>query len=306
MNNKIKRISSLLESLSKGYCINTPDIAKLYGVSNKIIQTDFKDYILPLFNDKTIYYDYAEKCYKATNNFLSKTLFCAEELAIISILKNKSKDKYSDSDLAQKVDVLFSKFEDELTNAFYQKSSIEKIDTFKQEIIQIKNAIETKHIINCSYNDKLRVVFPLKILNLEGFWYLIIFDTNDTKLKTFHLNSIKDIRLSADTYLYDDKLVEKFNNAITAYYKPHNEEITVQLFIDKAVAKYFIRKPISPTQRILNTYANGDIEIEIIITDIMEIIPTIQRYIPFVYVIEPQSIKNEIIKNITNYIKNNY
>ncbi len=74
-------------------------------------------------------------------------MFSSDELSIIAILKNKSKDKYSDIDLSSKVDTLFLKFEDELTNTLYQKSSVEKIDNFKDEIIQIKNAVESKSIM---------------------------------------------------------------------------------------------------------------------------------------------------------------
>ena len=147
--NRINRISSILELLSKGYDLSTPSLVERFGVTKKIIQTDFKEYILPLFVDDKIYYDYSSKTYKAKNNFLTKTLFSADELSIIAILKNKSKDKYSDVDLSLKVDSLFLKFEDELTNKLYQTTSIEKIDNFKNEIIQIKNAVESKSIIKC-------------------------------------------------------------------------------------------------------------------------------------------------------------
>ena len=173
--NRIKRLKTILELLSKGYELSTPSLVERFGVTKKIIQTDFKEYLLPLFLDEKIYYDYSSKTYKAKNNFLTKTLFSSDELSIIAILKNKSKDKYSDENLSSKVDTLFLKFEDELTNTLYQKSSVEKIDNFKDEIIQIKNAVESKSIIKCFYNDKNREIYPLKILNLEGFWYLIVF-----------------------------------------------------------------------------------------------------------------------------------
>ena len=94
-NNRINRLSSTLVLLSKGQELSTPSLVERFGVTKKIIQTDFKEYILPLFNDGKIFYDYSSKTYKAKNNFLSKTLFDAEELAIISIIKNKSKDKSS-------------------------------------------------------------------------------------------------------------------------------------------------------------------------------------------------------------------
>ena len=94
-NNRINRLSSALVLLSKGQELSTPSLVERFGVTKKIIQTDFKEYLLPLFNDGKIFYDYSSKTYKAKNNFLTKTLFSADELAVISILKNKSKDKSS-------------------------------------------------------------------------------------------------------------------------------------------------------------------------------------------------------------------
>ena len=94
-NNRINRLSSALVLLSKGQELSTPSLVERFGVTKKIIQTDFKEYLLPLFNDGKIFYDYSSKTYKAKNNFLTKTLFSADELAVIAILKNKSKDKSS-------------------------------------------------------------------------------------------------------------------------------------------------------------------------------------------------------------------
>lgn len=302
-NIRINRLSQILELLNKGYELSTPNLVERFGVTKKIIQTDFKDYILPLFVDDKIYYDYSSKTYKAKNNFLTKTLFSADELSIIAILKNKSKDKYSDDDLSPKVDSLFLKFEDELTNKLYQTSSIEKIDNFKNEIIQIKNAVETKSIIKCFYNDKNREIYPLKILNLEGFWYLIVFEPIDNKIKTFHLNTIKNIEVLNTHFSFDEEKINSFDNAISAYYKPNNAPILVQLFMDKEVSRYFQRKPLNKSQRVLKIYDDESCDIELTITEYMEIIPTIQRYIPFIGVIEPQELKDRVKSNIDSYLK---
>ena len=299
---RINRLSAILELLNKGYDLSTPNLVERLGVSKKIIQSDFKDYILPLFVDDKIYYDYSSKTYKAKNNFLTKTLFSSDELSIIAILKNKSKDKYSDEDLSVKVDSLFLKFEEELTNKLYQTSSIEKIDNFKNEIIQIKNAVETKSIIKCLYNKKDREIYPLKILNLEGFWYLIIYEPSDNKIKTFHLNTIKNIEVLHCNFRFDEEKINSFDNAISAYYKPENEPILVQLFIDKEVSRYVMRKPLNKSQRVLKIYDDESCDVVLTITDFMEIIPTIQRYLPFIGVIEPQELKNRVKMNIDLYL----
>ena len=90
LNNRIKRIKAILDLLNQGLNLSTPKLVERFGVSKKIIQTDFKDFILPLFPNETIYYDYSLKTYKAKNKFLSKTLFNSKELAIISILNSLS------------------------------------------------------------------------------------------------------------------------------------------------------------------------------------------------------------------------
>ncbi len=77
----------------------------------------------------------------------------------------------------------------------------------------------------------------------------------------------------------------------------------VQLLIQKEVSRFFIRKPLSNTQRVIKQYDDNSMEIEVIITDMMEIIPTIQKYMPYIQVIEPLELKNEVIKNINKYLK---
>ncbi len=302
LNNRVERIKSILDLLNQGYNLSTPSLVERFNISKKIIQTDFKDFILPLLPNETIYYDYSSKTYKAKNNFLSKTLFNSKELAIIAVLKNKSTDKYSDTDLKANVDELFFKFEKELSNQLYSKSSVEKIDKFHNELIQLENAIENKNIVKCFYNNKHREIYPLKILNLEGFWYLIVYEAIDNKIKTFHLNTIKNVEVLLNEYSFDVTKVDSFNNAINAYHKL-DSNIQITLYVDKEVSRYFLRKPLNKTQRVLKQYDDKSIDLEIIVTNLMEIIPTIQRYIPHVKVIEPLELKEAIKKNIDDYVK---
>ena len=302
--NRLYRLKNIIESLSSGLELSTPELVKEFTQSKKVIQTDFKKYLLPLFCDDSIYYCPSSHKYKSKNNFLNKTLYSAEELALIAVLKAKSKDNNIE-DMYDKTHALFHKFEDLQSNIFYQKSSVEKIDDFKTEIIQIKNAIESKNIIKCFYKDKYKIIYPLKILNLEGYWYLLVYEKKDDKIKTFHLNSIKEIEALFTVYDYNENKIRSFDNGITAYHKLNAEPITVQLYCESNVSIYFIRKPLSSNQRTLTKYENGGIDIELEITDFLEIIPTIQRYIPYVKVIKPKELSQKINQNLQKYIKDN-
>jgi len=299
--NRIKRLSAILELLNKGNILSTPYLAKKFNTTKKIIQTDFKEYILPLFEDKIIYYDYSLKAYTCKHSFLSRTLLSAEDLAVISMLLNKSRDKYSDNTLFDKAKMLFKNYEDALSHSIYQLGDIEKINKFKKEIIRIQHAITNKNIISCIYRDKKRELYPLQIRNFDGFWYLICYDTNYKEIRKYHLNSLTHIQ-EGEKYEFGMKITEKFDNAINAYYKPQAKQIQVQLFLDKMIAKYFKRKPLSRNQRIVKEYDDGSCDMEIHITDYMEIIPTIQRFLPYIKVIEPANLQEEIHKNIKKYL----
>lgn len=303
--NRIVRLSEILVLLNSKYKLSTPNMAKKFNVSTKIIQTDFKEYLIPLFDDGKIFYSYESKSYQTKNSFLTETLLSAEDLAVIAIVKNKSKDKYSDKDLYDKTNAMFKNYNNALSNSIYSLSDIEKIDKFKNEIIQIQHAIDNKKVIECFYREKLRKLYPLQVKNFDGFWYLICYDTNYKDIRNYHLNSISDVKELDDAYYFDTKVVEKFENAINAYFKPELELQPIQLFLDKEVARYFIRKAISKTQRIIKFYKDGSCDIELYISDFMEIIPIIQKFIPYVTVIEPFELATIIQSNIKKYIKQN-
>ena len=301
MKNRIERLAYIISLLSKGLYVKTPKMAKELGVSQKIIRSDFNNYLLPYIED--IYYDYSKKCYRASSSFLSSTLFSPEELATICIIKAKSNDKFSDKNLSTYVDGLFNKFESLTTQDIYRNCSLEKIDDFKNETIIIRYAIKHNQEIECIYRNKKRVLQPMKILNFDEFWYLINYDKQYQNIRKYHLNSIKNIKL-IDSYFKPDKtLLKKFDNAINAWFKPEVEPYIVILQVDNKIARYFLRKPISKTQRVIKTYENGSIDIELLISDDMEILPTVQRFMPFIGVVEPAELRKKIKDNIDIYLE---
>ncbi len=300
MKNRLERLIYIISLLSKGLYIKTPMIAKELKVSKKIIQSDFSIYLLPFIDD--ISYDYSKKCYKASFSFLSSTLLNAKELATICILKVKARDKYSDDNLALHVDGLFDKFESLLTHDIYQNCSLEKIDDFKDEIVLIRYAIKHHQEIECAYRGKQRILQPMKILNFDEFWYLVNYDKQYEDIRKYHLNSIKNIKLLESYFEPNKALLKRFGNAINAWFKPEVEPYAVILQVHKTIARYFLRKPISKTQRVLKTYEDGSIDVGIWISDDMEILPIIQRFIPFIGVIEPMELRKKIKDNIDKYL----
>ena len=174
LNNRIKRIKAILDLLNQGLNLSTPKLVERFGVSKKIIQTDFKEYILPLFPNETIYYDYSSKTYKAKNNFLSKTLFNSKELAIISILKNKSTDKYSDIDGINNFDTIY-KIEMEKLEKIYQNCDV--------MITHVNPSCSEEHINEKYHNNPTNTFFTFdgsKYYNNGTMKYWIFGHTHDS------------------------------------------------------------------------------------------------------------------------------
>jgi len=182
---------------------------------------------------------------------------------------------------------------------------VEKLDTVHKEQVLLENAIASQHIITCLYNQKERELYPLKIINLEGFWYLINWDVEYDDIRRYHLKSIKNIEILEDNFDIAkglNEVLERFNYAINAFFEPLVEPFPVELFIDAKVAKYFLRMPISKRQRVMRTYDDGSIDLEVYITDYMEIVPIIQRYMPYILVIGSDELIEILKRNINNYI----
>jgi predicted DNA-binding transcriptional regulator YafY len=294
-------LTNILTELSKGNKLHTQKLAEQFETTIRIIQLDFKEYIIPLFKEDTISYNYSEKCYFAKKQFLQTSLLNIEELVTIAILKNKSRDKYVDKELTLNTNLLIEKLEDSLTNSIYKLPSIENIENNKIDIVKVKNAIKTKTKIECIYNDKKRELYPLQILNLDSFWYLINYDLEYDEIRRYHLNSIKEVKFLEIEFEFDEEIISGFDNAINAYFEPHIKPFVVELFLDNKVSKYFLRKPINKTQRVLKTYEDNSCDIEIYITDFMEIIPLIQSYLPYIMVISPIELNKTIKTNLDEY-----
>lgn len=73
--------------------------------------------------------------------------------------------------------------------------------------------------------------------------------------------------------------------------------------ISAFASTYFRAKQYLKYQRELKTLANGAVLFEFMVTHDMEIMPLIQKWIPHLKVIEPLRIREEIIKKMRLFMK---
>ena len=187
-----------------------------------------------------------------------------------------------------------------LNHPIYVNINAEKLSQKELEIFKsIENAIRQKHLISVLYRKMEFELKPVKIALFDGFWYLLALDGE--KFKKFHLKSLSDIKILAESFSIDESLEARIKNAFSVWFEL-GQSFSVRLHIHKCVRRYFERRPL-PTQIIMRENSDKSIEIELEITNIMEIKPIIYHYIPFIRVIEPAWLASELKDEILEFAK---
>lgn len=263
LNYKIEELAIILDFLNQGIDFKVDDFAFQLGINKKIIKTNLKKYIFSLYTCKTINYDYFTKAYKAKSNFLFDTSFSSDELAIISILKNRLNNNSENSSLV-----------------------------FDKKQIEIMSFIENKNFIKSLYMNKDIQIYPLSILDFENNSYLVAFEPLDNKIKVYKLNSLKNIKKSNFEFT-DYSKIDDFYEAIKISHRIDIKKLEIRFFVDKKVSKQFLNYPLNDTQNVVKKYPDESMELKVIVSNLIEITSSFQKYIPFIELIELTELKNK-------------
>lgn len=293
-----------METLLNGSSFSVKALKQKYGTPERTIRSKITNNIQPLF-PKIIYYDSSTERWAAKEDLREKTILSAKELISLQMMKNHVAN--FSNDIIQDANKLLNKFQQGVfTKEIVRKTRKEKLDKEHQEIMTLLlNAIRQKKRISCSYNNKSRVIEPLKIVTLEGYWYLYLFnilEKNHKESKKFHLKSMKNVAILDESFEYPKiSFFKKFNTSINAYFDLSKEHQIVELLLHKDIVKYFKRIPLSSTQWIDDNAINEYHTCTVYVTNIFEIMPIIQQYLPKIKVVEPTELHNHILNNIQKY-----
>lgn len=133
---------------------------------------------------------------------------------------------------------------------------------------------------------------PLKIMNYDGFWYLLGINAYK-QVRKFRIDRILD---AANT----DKPFKITKNIQKLLAESHNiwfgekRDIKVTFWVPAEFAEYFKKKAYFPLQKILKTRKNGDILIETCVANYREIIPTVLSWLEHITLAGPSDFKTLI------------
>ena len=291
--NRINQIYEMLKNNVHGFTI--AELANELDVSTKTIQRDLYEVLSDLGAIKE------GRTWKIDPKLASDDLNTNERL-ILGILDEMAKS--AGNIFYSKAHSLLSQITQQLEHPIFTNVNGEYLEDKTVALFEkIEKAIKEKEEIKFDYEKYNFHVKPLKLAFFDGFWYLLAFHIQKDKeiFKKYHLKSIKNIETLNSKFEIPAIVEERLKYANGVWFNL-DVQFRVRLFIDKQIRKYFERKPLRG-QSIIGEDKDGSIEIEIKISNNMEILPLILYYIPYIKVLEPQSLADEIKDRVQGYLE---
>ena len=291
--NRINQVYTMLKNNVHGMTI--AELAKELAVSTKAIQRHLYEVLSDLGAVKE------GRTWKIDPKLANDDLNTNERL-ILGILDEMAKG--AGKIFYSKAHSLLTQITQQLEHPIFANVNGEYLEEKNIELFEnIEKAIKEKTEIKFDYEKYNFHVKPLKLAFFDGFWYLLALHIQNNKetFKKYHLKTIRNVQILNKTFEIPALVEERLKYANSVWFNL-DEQFVVRLFIDKEIKKYFERKPLRG-QTIIGEDKDGSIEIEIKISNNMEIIPLILYYIPYIKVLEPQHLADEIKDRVQGYLK---
>ena len=293
----LTRLTTILAKLNSGKSLSVKALAEEFNVSSKTIQRDFNERLtgFPIYQDG--------RKWKMQDDFKIEKINSLQEQLVLDIIEKITEG--IGGSLASTSHKLISRLKNEDFNPIYTKLNIEDISDKLEEIKNLELAIKNKNVIHCTYNNEVdkpqkEVLKPLKIVNYEGFWYLVALNQNEY-VRKLYLKQISTIKITDKKFTSNTKLEDMLENSINIWFQSDREPFEVKLYADEVAAKYFKRRPL-PTQKIESINQDGSIEFNVTITYEMEITPIIKYWLPHLKVLEPLWVQEMIDEDLRVYL----
>ncbi|MCM8819431.1 MAG: WYL domain-containing protein [Candidatus Omnitrophica bacterium] len=298
------RLMYILAKLDSRQVVSTRQLAQELGVTPRTIQRDIE--ILnkagfPIYSPKRGLHAFME------GFSLKRVELNEEQAAFLSFMYeiSRSLGKRFENSFKSLLKRVIAK---EVDSVFYAKipQGI-TLDESLPFLKEIESAINENKKLNVCYltqegKEKSFKLDPLKIAFYDGFWYLVVrVDKKDWILK-LRLERIKKIEVLDEYFTPPENLKMLLDESVNIWFSEKKDKKII-LKIDKDVVHFFKEKKYFPLQKIKKINKDGSLIIECKASSYDEVVNTIKYWIPYIKVIKPKELKEELKGTIKEYLR---
>ena len=290
------RQTEIYKLFTIGNSYTTKELSEIFDVTQKTIQNDIK--LLHMLEK-------SGRRYSMPQAFRNSHILETAEMSasLMSALFKQTLPQLSDS-----ADILFSQAPQN-GDVFMFDILLEKIhdDVMLSNIIV---AITSKVDIECTYTNAQgeasnKVLYPLKIANSYGNWYLIAYDIAKEKIKTFHLEHITDLSINKDSHLYlkdKEQLAIKAKEIRSIWFDGHEKSVILSV---SGLARGYLKRKEYETLSLQQEEARHDLY-EMRYFHANEVLALVKQWLPFISIVKNKELQDQLDIILQEALQNNH
>ncbi len=279
----LTRLTIILHRLYDGESLGVSELAEEFNVSSKTIQRDFNERLIRFPIEKV------GRKWRMREGYRLEKIQNIDDLLTLQILETLAEN--IGPTFAGRSRSLLGKLKNGPLPPIRSRLPIEDITTHTHLFRTIEEAIFQARILHFTYHGKRRDVHPYRIVNFDGYWYLMAFEKDSGLVKKFYLKEVESPRISDERFDKNPSLDRRIAGALNAWFDPNVEPFELHLLAKSPIVKYLKRRPVSPSQSIVASHSNGDVEIVLKITTEREALEFLKSWIPDLVVLSPRSVR---------------
>ncbi|CAB1214347.1 helix-turn-helix transcriptional regulator [Acinetobacter bouvetii] len=286
-----ERLARILTKLNVGHQLSVQQLALEFRVSSRTIERDFDrlNSYLPLIQDTKTKKFYLDSSY--LGRFKLQDIQNFAQLSGIQ-------DLYPSLDMS----FLRELFDNRANLVFSAKGyNFEDTTQYAEHFKVLTASIQKRQQIALFYRGQMRVVKPYRLIHHMGNWYLAA--VRKQELRVYRLGRIEKIirshRLSR--FEHDQAVLQQLKDEDGIWFQHEKQEVILSVQPEAAI--YFKQRRIFPEQVILNESETGELLISCQIRHQKELNPLVRYWIPYVKIVKPAHLQQELDDSLHGYLK---
>ncbi len=287
------RTIEILKDLNNGKKLCITNLATVYEVSDRTIRRDF-ELIRELFGD---FVTKEGECYRAYRRVLLEDVLSATDLMTLANIVNLFGMTDKQSVVSDKTKGLIKTSLEVYDFKSRPFENMQNRDILKKLEHSIRFKKEIKILYMTERIKTQRRFHPYKILFLNENFYLVGENVSKECFEFLRISMIEEV-VSTKKVFYPHKDMSSFIARIqTPFAAFGKEDIVVRLRVDKRIRRFFLFKKYLPSQEVVRTYDDGDIEVHYTVSNLRELEELIIKWLPDIEILSPRGF-NKMIKRV--------
>ena len=275
----LTRLTTILQRLYAGETLRVSELAAEFNVSTKTIQRDFNERLVRFPIEK------AGRGWRMQEGHRLEKIQEIDNLLTLQILESLAVGV--GGRFAERSRHLLGRLKNDSPLPLESHLNIEDVTALMPLLETIRESIGRSKRLRFDYHGKSRRVDPYRIVNFDGYWYLLGREEASGLVKKYYLRDIRDARTGTESFEPDETLKERIDGALNVWFDPNLDPFELHLFVEAPMVKYLRRRPLGPTQRIEAEHENGGVEVRLKATTLQEALTLLKPWMPHVRVLGP-------------------